>query len=139
MRRRYQSKSTESPKASIVKSSIPGFVAVISTFNRDFVDELKESIPHPHRQWNPTDKMWNISETYLEELVKILTRYYGEDVSTNLVEQKSDNLFKQVFDILPNDFVDKVFFALAQALHPDHGGTNGMMTQLNSAYEERKK
>jgi hypothetical protein len=49
------------------------------------------------------------------------------------------NLFRMVFNLIPDEYVPGVYRALAQAVHPDHGGTNEQMRDLNLAYEERKQ
>ena len=129
-------------KAQITKAARPGFVAVITPYNPDFVDNLKITIPHPHRIWDGVDKHWLISESYVGELVKLLNIYYTEittDIGTEEQPTTPQNLFKSVFELLPDDYLAKVYMALAQAVHPDHGGTTEMMTQLNQAYQERKQ
>lgn len=40
----------ETTVAQIAKSDRPGFVVVITPYNKPFVEDLKTYIPHPHRQ-----------------------------------------------------------------------------------------
>ena len=129
-------------KATILKSSTPGWIDIVTPYNKEFVETIKTDIEWSKRKWNPDSKRWSVDETYLEELVGMLKLYFDE-IETDLLTTESDsNLFKQVFDILkgmPNGNMDKVYHALAQALHPDHGGSNEQMTLLNQAYQEIRK
>ena len=126
-------------KAAILKSPKEGWLKVISPYSADFVDELKSTIQPSHRHWNPDEKYWLINEIYLEDLVTILKRHYNE-VTTDLLGEESQpsNLFSQIFEILPKEYVDKVYFILASAIHPDHGGNEALIKQLNEAYQEKK-
>ena len=139
-------------RATILKSNRDGWLKVIAPWipnvTPDFVDELKSTIQPSHRQWNPDEKFWLINEVYLEDLIIILKRHYNE-VTTDLIEgqsepddpdnpDNSDNLFAKVFEILPDgDYADKVYYALAQAIHPDHGGNDKLVDELNKAYQRR--
>ena len=130
-------------KAGIYKSKKENWLKVVAPYKADFVDELKSSIQPSHRSWDPDNKHWLVNEIYLEDLVKMCQRHFDE-IETDLVEgateaTEPENLFTQVFNALPNGgYVDKVYYALAQAIHPDHGGSEELMTQLNKAYQERK-
>lgn len=145
---KYQSKPfTGKSKASIDRGDIANWLKItvpwINNVTRDFVDELKETVPSSNRKWDPDRKEWSISEMFLEELIPMLKRYFDE-VITDLLEEPSipDNMFMPVFEALkglPNDNIDKIYKSLANALHPDHGGSTEIMTKLNEAYGEVKK
>jgi len=135
-----QTQSSSLTRAQITKSKRQGFVTVVSPYDKRYVENLKFSIPYPHRQWNVNDKTWDVSETYLEELIKLLKLYY-DDVSTDLIQHESvnDNPFVEVLKLVAKDDLDKVYKALAFAVHPDRGGTEESMKRLTEAYEEAKQ
>jgi len=148
---RYQKKRVEyqGPKeASILRSSKDGWLNVSAPYFSDItpkmVADIKTYIDSSSRRWNPDTKFWEIKETCLGTLITILKKYFGDNVTQNLTteEKFSSNVFKPLFDILksmPNDNMDKVYAALAIAIHPDHGGSDEQMKLLNGAYQEAKK
>lgn len=137
----YKPKFKGPTKAGIYRSDRDGWLKVVTPYHPDFVDALKSSIQPPHRTWDPDAKCWYINEMFLEDITKLCQRYYNE-VETNLAEPEASdnntNSFVELFDILPEDLVDKVYYSLSLALHPDRGGSNELVSQLNKAYKERK-
>ena len=128
-------------RAAINRSDTKGWVDVVSPYNADYIEDLKTVIQPSHRKWDPNQKVWRVSEIYLEELVGLLKMHFDE-VTTNLTEPEQpavDNIFKPVFSALKGDDMDKVYRALAFALHPDRGGSAEQMSKLNQAYQEVKK
>lgn len=106
--------------------------------------DLKNYIDYGSRMWNAETKYWEVKDTCLGTLITILKKYFGENVTQTLTvdEKKSDNPFREVFSILkkmPNSNIEKIYSALALAIHPDRGGSNDQMKALNMAYEEVKK
>ncbi len=146
--RRYYGRHTTftgPTRASVLKSSRQGWFDIQTPYDEDFVSELKAMIQPASRRWDPTAKLWSVSEAYLEDVVNLLKVHYDE-VVTNLGQaepsQGDPNLFKKVFETvkgLPNSNIDSLYKTLAQAVHPDHGGTNELMRQLNEAFQEVKK
>ncbi len=131
-------------RATIMQSSRKGWYDISTPFNADFVDKLKALIPGNARTWNKESKMWSVIETHLEDAVNLLKLYYAEVITTIGQEKEQDtgNMFARVFEAmkgLPKENVDKTYKALATALHPDHGGSNELMMQLNQAYQEHNK
>lgn len=131
---------TDKLRASILESATPGFVTVVTPYHAGFVSDIKTFIDYPFRKYDPATKHWMVDKTYLETLVIILEKHFDE-INTNLLsEQASDgNLFAQLFEILPNEHRDKVYRVLAQVFHPDKGGSTEQMSQLNEAYQQRRK
>ena len=125
-------------KAAILKSPKEGWLKVVTPYNENFVDELKSTVQPPHRQWNPEEKYWLVNELYLEDLIIILKRHYDE-VSTDLLESEEvNNPFGIVFDLISPQDLDKIYKALAFAVHPDRGGSEKSMKLLNEAYQRKK-
>lgn len=135
-------KFTGPTKAAILRGNQEGWLTLVTPYNADFVDELKSTIQPSHRRWDPVSKTWSINEIFLEELIPMLQRYY-DSVETDLTAESTvpENFFGPVFDALknlPNGGMDKVYKSLAQACHPDHGGSDELMSKLNQAYQEAK-
>mgnify|MGYP001572623597 CR=1 FL=1 len=142
MPNRQQSARPGPTKAAILKDSVPGWLKVVTPYQKDFVEDLKTIIQPSHRKWDPIERVWHVNELFLEELAGLLKMYFDE-VSTDLGQpsQPPDNMFIQVFSALkgmPNNNLDGVYRALAIAVHPDHGGSDDLMTKLNQAYQEAK-
>ena len=131
-------------KAAINRSKMKGWVDVVSPYDPDYIEDLKTVIQPSHRIWDKDQRVWHVNEMFLEELVGLLQMHFDE-VTTDLVEPAepaTSNMFKPVFEALkgmPDGAIDKVYKSLAFALHPDHGGSNELMTKLNGAYQEAKK
>ena len=137
---------TGKTKAFIGRGDVSGWLKIIVPWipgkTPDFVDELKSTIQPSHRSWNPDTKAWAVNEIFLEELIPMLQRYFDE-IETDLTTEPTapENLFKPIFEALkglPNGNLDKVYKQLAVAVHPDHGGSDELMTKLNQAYQESK-
>jgi hypothetical protein len=128
-------------RAAINRSEQRGWVDVHTPFNSDFVKKLKDNIQPSHRKWNPQQGVWHVNELFLDVVVE-LTKHYFDEVTTDLLNEEPTqlpaNMFLPVMQALPKDTVDKVYKALAVAIHPDHGGSNELMSQLNQAYQSVK-
>jgi len=137
---RYQKKPFTGPtKAAILKSKREHWVDIVAPYNPDFVDQIKSDIQPSHRTYNPDTKRWSVNDIFLEDIIIMLKTYFNE-VETDLTTEPTEpeNLFTEVFKVINGQYRDKVYHALAQALHPDHGGSDELMTKLNQAYQEQK-
>ena len=140
----HQTKEHKGPtRAAVNRSNMPGWVDLTTPYNEDFVRDLKDSIQSSHRKWEPIGKVWQVNQIYLDKVVPLLKKYFDE-VTTDLLQEEpvSSNLFRPVFDVLkglPNGNLDRIYRSLAMACHPDQGGSEELMTKLNSAYDEVKK
>lgn len=131
-------------RAAINRSTMAGWVDLHTPFDKKFVDELKNQIQPSHRKWDPGQGVWHVNELFLDVVVELTKRYFDE-VTTDLLQQPSiavpENMFMPVLQALksmPDGALDKVYRTLATALHPDHGGSNELMTKLNQAYQQIK-
>ncbi len=123
--------------ATVFKSYVPGWYEVVTPYDVDFIDDLKFFIKPDDRTWLPVDKLWRIRATELGVLKTLLVNHNFNVEVVDEVQSSGNNLFAQVFDIIPAEYINKVYHALAQAIHPDHGGSVKQMTDLNNAYEHR--
>jgi hypothetical protein len=135
-------------EAAILKSSKDGWLNVSTPYDSRCVQDIKSFIEPSGRAWNPSTKFWEIKEIYLGTIVAILKKHFGEEnIIQNITEDANTqlgggNVFRPLFDMLktmPNSNMDKIYSALAFAIHPDKGGSNEQMKLLNAAYEEAKK
>lgn len=56
-------------------------LAVITPYNREFVDALKRCIPYDDRRWDGANKRWLVASTRADQVVALVERYYGEIIS----------------------------------------------------------
>ncbi len=135
-------------EAVIGLSSREGWVRVSTPYDEKLVLDLKNYIEPGSRKWDPDTKYWEVKETCLGILITILKKHFGDNITQNITSNDKDsgkeneNPFLVVFEILkkmPNSNIDKIYNALALALHPDRGGNNKLMIELNKAYDQIKK
>lgn len=111
---------------------------MLTPYNQDFVEMFKTVIPYPHRKWNPEKKQWLVAETMLQETVELMKLYF-DDITQALVSDEPANVWEIALEHIPNEYLDRVYMALANGLHPDHGGNAEEMKKLNIAYGSRKE
>ncbi len=119
-----------------------GLVYLVTPFNRFFVDYLKATIASSDRRWNPERKVWVISEAYVGEVVPLLREYFpGQDIESDLVEQPEtpQNIWDEVFQLVPGESRKRVYFLMAQFVHPDKGGNPVEFKKLDEAYRKYEK
>lgn len=131
-------------EAAILRSQKEGWLNISTPYLKECVTDIKAFIEPSGRKWNPDTKFWEIKEIYLATIVTILKKHFGDNIIQNLTEETdlSGNVFKPLFDVLsqmPNSNMDKIYSALAFAMHPDKGGSDVQMKLLNEAYENAKK
>ena len=131
-------------EAAILRSQKEGWLNISTPYKLECVNDIKAFIEPSGRKWNPDTKFWEIKEIYLATIVTILKKHFGDNIIQNLTEETdlSGNVFKPLFDVLsqmPNSNMDKIYSALAFAMHPDKGGSDVQMKLLNEAYENAKK
>lgn len=136
----FKGKPFEGPsKAAILRSKKDKWIDIITPYSRDFVDNLKETVQPGHRKWDPDNKIWTVSEIYLEQVANLLKQYFDE-VETDLLEPMAqpENIFVPILSLIRDEDLDRVYKLLCFAVHPDRGGNEESMKLLNIAYSERK-
>ena len=134
---------------------------VISTpFNRSFVESLKTHIPAHAREWDGGAKLWKINAPFAPIASRVIRTYFPDadipetpnfqnaphspnfrNPSVNTCQCRNDPDAARLF-ILPTaplPVVTAVYRALSKELHPDCGGSDDEMQELNSAYERLKE
>lgn len=128
--------------ARILKSAKEGWYDLSTPYNPGFVSEIKTKLTTSIRSYSPDTRMWSVHESALADAVELLKKYFTEVVNCVGLSQPSKDLvsvFDELFKMIPKEYQDKVYMALAQAVHPDHGGTTENMTKLNKSYGDNRK
>jgi hypothetical protein len=132
---------------------------LITPYNKDFVDNLKHSIPSGCRSYDPDTRAWTVDECGHDEAIHLLRRYYGTvefleswDAGSpragapahHIVEcvREVRTMFPDyaVLGLLPDatlQLVQACYRALARMHHPDRHGpaSTQKMAAINAAYE----
>lgn len=109
---------------------------MLTPFVQGFVDQLKDTIPPGHRHWVPEYKGWRISEGWVDAAVEVADEWY--DLRFAQEANISHAPAHQLLGLLPTAdpaVIDAAYRALSKKWHPDAGGTNERMRDLNLAYE----
>lgn len=56
-------------------------IAVRTPFSRNFVYELKETIPSHERRWDAPSKLWIVSPKYGNDVQHLILRHFSENIS----------------------------------------------------------
>jgi len=93
-----------------------------SSFNQEFVDELKSTIPYQARLWNKSERVWEVDVDYLDLVEEMVQRYYSE--IKVLFEAGGEDPFEVLFLIpdTPLDICEDVYKLLIKRYH--EGGTH---------------
>lgn len=124
-----------------------------------FAAELKSVINWKLRQWSPSEKVWLVDPSCLDELLEIARRHFPKTVVMRETgaetaqsapqeprkrrqEQPDDGTYQTMANLLrvaSTDALKRVYRALAADLHTDHGGDVETMKRLNVAWDRIRK
>jgi hypothetical protein len=111
------------------------------------VEQLKEIIPPPLRSYDPTKKIWMITDwDYLNDWLEVLRGNYPIETEFSSTQSSSpppaqkQNITSpfQTLYLLPDappEVVKASYKALAKIHHPDAHGSSEKMIEINRAYE----
>lgn len=144
-------------KATITASGSDGWFNLISPYDDGFLIDFKEEVPAGGRKWDKARSIWVIRKEWLHIVKNLAEEYFDEVIVTPDADPKVKpppkkpraprlstavplNPFLPLFEVVKREGVniDKLYKALAQTVHPDHGGDSVLMVQLNAAYEQSK-
>ena len=110
-------------------------------YEAHFVKALKTIVGPSQRWWDQDAKLWHVRFEFIRELLPLCRKYYDEvECRVNVREVLASanvNVFSQLFARITPQYADKIYKALARVVHPDAGGQEELMTQLNQAYQNR--
>lgn len=130
-----------------------GAYKMVTPYNATFVDLLKQLAPGSDRVWDPSSKVWTISEKIVH-LVKDLAEKSFKCQATFISRQQAqsasappktvtlasiDSLMLEFFKLLPYNAARKAYQVAAMELHPDRGGSLENMTKLNATWSRIEK
>jgi hypothetical protein len=78
----------------------PEGISVNTPFNRNFVYDLKESIPSHERKWDGVAKLWIVHPKHGQTVQKLILRYFRENVSipqVNAITEKRRGTIKLLY------------------------------------------
>lgn len=116
-------------------------------YDAEFINELKDSIPFPHRRWNPAERVWIIDTLFEHELLDLCDRFF-DDVRSNRDQPKNQHTGATVYASLfltpdaPMPVVEAAYRALAKLWHPDisdDARASEQMKQINMSYQRIKQ
>ena len=103
-------------------------------------------VPPDNRWKNPMTEEWEVNQSYAQEVKDLAERYfkieetekkYGEVPSLPSPETPIDVLMS-VFEMVTPAMRDKLYLSMSKVFHPDAGGTNELMKNLNNVYDKVK-
>lgn len=131
---------------------------ISSNMSSRFVNVLRYSLKQNFRRWDPVSNTWIVHYSQINPLVKSARRHFekvnysqlptqwqilaaGADIPIDLPDVKSKDWYSLLFvtDTAPVEVIKAAYKALSRKYHPDTGGSQEKMTQLNEAYNEINK
>lgn len=124
-----------------------GRLMMRSTYDPDFVTEMKVRIAPANRAWDGTNKRWSFDPAIADDIVKLAERYYQK---VTVVEEGGGapapiqmTLEGDPYSILAryasSDMLTKLYKSAVVENHPDHGGSVKKMTEINVAWKAIRK
>ncbi len=99
----------------------------------DVIQSLKAAIPSRCRRWDPEARVWSIDIRWWESACRVFEMYgLMQGLRTPDTAWEALHLRSSA----PPELVDAAYRTLAKVHHPDHGGDNAKMRDLNLAYEK---
>lgn len=137
----------------------PDLLRVITPFNREFVDALKDAIPYMGRRYHPDSRTWTVDREYEDDLRALVSEYWTVETLYPNVRQTPSTPPCNTTQCLgrvraqwphhtalglwpeaPACLVLAAYRALAREYHPDHrsGAGHEQMVTINRAYDALK-
>jgi hypothetical protein len=135
----------------------PGWYRLVCRYDPWMQENLKASIGLGNYKYDPKLKLWYVREPYRKTTVDLLTSH-GYTVSfegkeenkkeqksgpKNVSSEKKDNPWSVIFGRLPDtnhgqELRVKLYREVTKILHPDKGGHEELMKELNEAWSKLK-
>lgn len=105
-------------------------------YQREVIEEFKLSVPKGKKSWNPEDKVWEFSVETLEVVVGILEKFFKVvDLTRETSYLPSKVEAKDtLLSILDTEDKKRIYFLLAKKYHPDTGGDEKKMAEINMIF-----
>lgn len=137
-----------------------GWFALRASYRPAFVAALKSAVDTPFRRWMRQDLVWLIADSYLEDVRSLCADHFSE-VLDHIPERSGGEPRRHyrgrrvlgshvphipasyrllgVLPDAPQEVVAAAYRTLARVRHPDQGGSNEAMSDLNQAYARIRK
>lgn len=127
---------------------------VVTPFNAAFKDLFKSLIPVSDRTWDDEQKVWTITERFLDPTVALVEQVFktkpqvlskqqaqAANLSKSVSLESLDVTLAKFMRILPYDAALKAFRLAALELHPDRnpGSSMDKMSTLNQLWTKIEK
>ena len=112
-------------------------------FNARLVELLKSEIPARFRSYDPGAKTWTVKTAYASRAVDLLLDHFPDariERPGTRPEPAPPLTPARPFAVLhllptaPPELIDAAYRCLARLWHPDAGGNNDVMQEINGAY-----
>lgn len=118
-------------------------------YDPDIVDLVKTSVPGSARSWDPSTKQWLVDADWVRPLADTL-RHCGHTVigldppkppptNSHANSHNDHDWALGVFKRIGPNRSDAAYRLLSRLVHPDVGGSDAMMQELNAARREIEK
>lgn len=128
-------------------------------FNQGLIDVIKGAIPAGSREYDPITKAWIFKEEYWAPLEAIFKKINARFTMRTKAEAMASNptsgakrsvspvtkltslevALLRFAQALPQESLKKAYRDAATSLHPDKGGDQSKMIELNAAWDEVQK
>ena len=130
----------------IVRDKDKHQIFITATPSEDFERALKMLVPPKDRWFNPFSFTWEITEDFLDEIISICVKYYGEANVRNNMDHPSatvvtstetpKDVILSLFKLVGPEKSEQLYKNLSRVFHPDLGGSTALMTTLNNARDD---
>jgi hypothetical protein len=125
--------------ASIIVYHEHNIIEIKSSYDTEYIREIKLSVPRELRMWDCVARAWKVYDVgYLPEIQGICNKYYSKvtvneiwPVSTNV----NANKFEKLYLLLSSEDKKALYKALALRVHPDRGGNVKTMQLVNEIFK----
>lgn len=133
----------------IFKGWAGGWIAVDFAYDEEVKDELKDVAGPGNYRYRPESKLWIIRPHVFDAVREMFEEYDYEIIDRRPKEKQqpppptstssTQGTWIAIFNSLEPEIAKRLYRAATQVLHPDKGGTNEAMQQLNDAYQMTKR
>ena len=138
----------------VIRDGNENCLRIDSDYNKAFITAFKNGIPWKRRSWNRENKCWFVDKFFKLIVLSLLEEHYdyvdiqiSEDAKIKDLEEEIRRLklksashadydynFMGLLPTAEDEVVKAVYKKLTLINHPDRGGSEDYMKQLNSVY-----
>lgn len=125
-----------------------GDMILKTPFVPGFVADLKTTVPGRYRVWEPREKVWLIDGYYADEVCELVDYYFPSaetiDLARIAITKRTPEppWWAKILYIQPDaprEVVEAAYRALSKKYHPDRGGNEVSMKELNDAIDQARR